>query len=729
MRHIKLAIVYFMLAALCIPLTAQDNDPAATVRAFLDGWNAKDTASMWGTLTIQSQDEYPQQVFTNRYTVANDAMGFESLTYTIRDTKIQGVTAAVHYDVVITSGMFGQLDDPDRTMRLVNTNGRWGVAWSSMDIFAELPSVGQLTSAGQLAARARIYDRDGEVIAGTGNVMALYTARQNIPNEDSCKSLLSNVTRRPYVAFDRQFALYNSESVFFISEITEEDFRARESQLVSQCAVVAYQRSARRVYFGNNVMSHVVGYLGQMSPEQEATYLPRGYSTGDVIGQGGVERMYETTLAGTPDRVLRITEPGGTVLREFATSGGTLPNPIQMTIDRDLQRATAQAIFDAYDYAYPNWGNPEISYEGAAVVLDVNTGAVLAMASFPLFDPLLFDPDAFEPRRRVELLGQVNNDSRRPLINHAIQDRYTPGSVYKLITAYAGLSEDIFNPEDIFSCGLTWDGRPFGDDQNSRSDWRLTDGMDPAGEITPAQAIMSSCNPFFYETGAKLYNAKRDVQAQYARMLGLGESYNIYGGTLPEASADLGNPQFTSAAIMTAVGQYNVTIPPIQMAVATATIANGGTAYKPYIVQQIGGFDGTQIAQTFTPQILHDNEFAPGVLESLQTGMCGTTTDERLGTAYERFRNAPYSVCGKTGSAQTGRYPHAWFVAYAPADNPQIAVAVVVTQSLEGSQVAAPIARRIFDFYFSAPNTHPYPEWWAVGPYVPLNIPEGSTGG
>ncbi|MBK8134988.1 MAG: hypothetical protein IPK52_03965 [Chloroflexi bacterium] len=564
MQLTRKSLLLVLLAAMCIPLSAQDTGPEQTVSAFLSAWNIKDSAAMWSALSRQSQDAYPQQVFENRYTVANTAMGLDRLTFTITGSSIQGLTARVDYDVVVTSGLFGQINDPNRTMRLVNDNGRWGIAWSSMDIFAELPSIGELTSDGRLKERGNIYDRDGQIIAGPGVIVTLYTARQRIADETACKSLLARVTRRPYAAFDRLFATMTiAETIFYLGEINQTDYLANESSLTSVCGVTTLERQGR-TYFGNNAMSHTAGYIGQMSAEQQGEYVSRGYSVGDMIGQGGVERMLERDLAGTPDRVLRITEPGGTVLREFASTGGTDPLPVQLTIDRDLQLVVAQAMADAYDYAYPNWGNPTVSGDGAAVVLDVRTGEILAMVSFPLFDPLLFDPNSPEPARRVELLQQVASDTRQAFFNHAVQSRYTPGSVYKLITATAVLNEGLIAPGELFTRALRWQGRPVGDDVDSRPDWRETDEYPPAGDITPAEAIMASCNPFFFQFGAELFNAQGNRQAEYARMLGLGEAYNIFGGTIKEATADVDNPTFTSEAISVAVGQRNVTVPPFR---------------------------------------------------------------------------------------------------------------------------------------------------------------------
>lgn len=738
MRFTRTLILCVVFALLCVPGAAQDPGPANTVSAFLSAWSAKDMVAMWNLLSYESQIAYPQDVFINRYTVANTAMSFESLTHTVKSTKIQGLTAAVEYDVVITTSTFGLINDPNRTMRLVNREGRWGVAWSSMDIFAELPSIGELTSDGRLKPRAAIYDRNGDPIASSGTITTLYAVKQNMSGgQNYCKSLFASILRRPYAAFDQLFASYITDDAdMYIGQMSQSDFLPWASELTNACGVWTLETDNRRAYYGSNAVAHAVGYLGQITAEQQADYVSRGYAIDDLIGQSGVERMFERTLAGTPDRVLRITEPGGTVLREFATTGGVNPTPVQMTIDRDLQLAVAQAMADAYDYAYGNWGNPVLSSEGSAIVLDVKTGEILALVSYPLFDPLLFDPALPQPNGRLAVLQTVVSDTRRPLRNHAIEDRYTPGSTYKLATAVAVMAEGLIAPGETFDCQYEWYGREFGDDRDVRTDWRNDEDKSefpPAGIITPAQAIMASCNPFFYQYGALLFRqgGMPFKLAEYARALGLGPAYNVFGGTVPEAVAELDNPSAASLAISVSVGQRDVAIPPIQMAALVATIANGGTVYKPHIVKQVGGFDGTPVTQTFTPEVINTFDFDPAILEEVREGMCGATTDEFYGTAYIRFLDAPYVVCGKTGTAQTMQNAHAWFVSYAPADDPQIAVVVVNSLTLHGSQVSAPIARRIYDYYFGVEprRVKEYPPWWNTDPFQPLVIPDGSTGG
>jgi penicillin-binding protein 2 len=714
------ALIVFCMLPLTLHAQGTQGTPREVVAAFLEAWNAQDLTRMYSLLSPQSQEFFAQQVFDLRYQLTHETMAFEGVTYTLGDERIQGVTAAVKYDVVVTSGAFGEIVDTGRTMRLVENNGIWGIAWSSMDIFDALTADSTIAAVGRLPTRANVYDRNGQPVAGPGTVIALYVNRQSMGNEEACIGLMTRITRRPSSSFRSLISQYNPESNFFLEELNGDILEANRGEIESYCGIQFTNERSTRTYYGNNAGAHAIGFIGPITAEQEAQYRRRGYNSTDLVGQNGVERVFESNLAGQPARVLRIVEPGGTVLRELGSSEGAPSAPVQMTIDRDLQVAVAQALADAYEYAQPNWGG--VAGAGAAVVLDVNTGAVLALASFPPIDPHLFDRESENPGRQ-SLLGIVVGDPREPLANHVTQNQYSPGSVFKIITAGAVLNEGLIRPDETFMCDLYWDGRPFGDTQERRQDWRVVDEMPAAGEITPAQAIMSSCNPFFWQYGALLFReVSRDTLAEYSQRMGLGQQYGLFPGA-PEATGLLPVPPNTPTAINESVGQGDISIPPIGMAVVTAAIANGGTVYKPYIVQQIGGFDDTDIIQRIDPQVLNELDFNPGVIETIQEGMCGVISDQNLGTAYIRFDNAPYTLCGKTGTAQTAQYPNAWFVAYAPADNPQVAIAVMVSQSLEGSQIAAPITRRILDYYFSAPEWEPFPDWWAIGPYTPLSNP------
>jgi penicillin-binding protein 2 len=533
------------------------------------------------------------------------------------------------------------------------------------------------------------------------------------------------------------FEQYSTDTRFYVGEVDLDVYTSRAGDLLSICAIAEQNTIERqtRHYYRGNAVSHVTGHIGQIPADSLQTWLDRGYESGDLIGISGIEAAYETQLSGQPERLLRITEPGGIAVRELGSTEGTPPQPITLTIDRELQAEVAQALADAYNYAEPNWGARGISTGAAAVVMDVNTGAILAMSSYPLYEPDVFNPDTacctLIPA--TDRITELFTDTRTPLFNRVVQGQFSPGSVFKIVTTAAAAQEDIRDPNEIFYCGLDWpEGPDFGDTVGFiRQDWRASEPEEfrfPTGDINMSGALTSSCDPFFYQMGAQLFSERGPTTLMdYARRMGLGAPTGInYYGT--DAVGQLPTPNSVSAAINTAIGQGDVQVSPLQMVRLTAAIANGGTVYQPYLVEQVGGLDGTDVSFQAQPTVIGEIGIDEASLEIVRKGMCDVTTNETLGTAVWPFEGVTYHACGKTGTAQTSRYPNAWFVSYVPADNPQIAITVMAEQSLEGSQVAAPITRRIIDFYLNQPWPG-YPPFWSEGPYTPLNIPQGGTGG
>ncbi len=695
-------------------------EPADILAAFIDAWASEEYEAMYRLIAARSRELYPLQRFINQYTEAHSVIRFAGVSHKLKMVAHQGTTAIIHYDVLISSPTFGEIADDNRVMRLVQEGG-WKIAWSSMDIFDGMSSRARLTERADFPPRADIYDRNGALLAEEeGQVYSLYVIKQDMRDVEDCLATLAEATLQQISTLRGIFANYLAETRFHVAEMDPERYATYREALTRDCAIARTEGAFSKVlsydsrsYYGHGIATHVVGYIGAVPADELERWEARGRSAGDLVGRAGIEEAYEDTLAGRPQRYLRIVGDGNTVIRELAGALGAAPSAVTLTIDRDLQEITAQAMADAVSYAVPNWGG--ITAGGAIVALDINTGEILALASYPSFDPHIFNPTTLYNIGNAVL--RLDRDIRNPFVNKALAEQYTPGSVYKIVTALAAASERIWEPEAIFDCGYIWRGGDYGDSEESRTDWRLLEDRDPTGPVTMPQALAASCNPFFYEMGALMYREDPLMQVRYAELLGFGTPGGLTGLAI-EAAGTVAPPREPAAAINNAIGQGEVTVTVLQMAQLTALIANGGQLYQPYIVSHIGQKGEADYRLVNEPTLKARLPLDAEALGVVRDGMCMVTTVRDLGTAEFVFRSAPYQLCGKTGTAETAGNPHAWFVAYYPRENPEIAFAGVMAQSREGSEVVAPMIRRIIDVYYRYP-IEPFPDWWEE-PYIPV---------
>jgi penicillin-binding protein 2 len=721
-------ITLLVLLGASLPVRAQ-GDPAQVVTSFLAAWAAQDYTAMYNLLSDISREQYTQPVFQEIYAEAGSEASIESLSFALLGSRVQGTSAAVTYDLTLVSPIFGTITDAGRTMRLVSGSRGWGVAWSSMDIFDGMTAGSRLEVSRRRLPRGEILDRNGlALVEAEGTIIPLFGSKNTMFGVEECLDLLASVFRRQRYDLVNRFQPFAPETIFYLGVIDSETQALRGQELIDTCGTSGsdqFSSSVRRYVLGGGAV-HLTGYVGQIPAERLPALQAQGYGEGDLIGISGVEQQYERELAGQAEQVLQVVSANGIVIRSIGSKEGSAPVDVRLTVDRELQRAVSEALLNAFNYAEPNWAAPGIASGAGLVVLDVNTGAVLAMASYPFFDPYLFVQSQI-PDRGLFIGELVNDQVRRPLSDRALQDQYFPGSTFKIITTAAAVAEGVM-PEPTFFCDLSWDGRQqYGDTSSPRSDWRILEPPDskyyqtPAGDVTPELALAASCNPFFYEMGARLFTQRGpNLLADFARRMGLGGPTGLAG--FPEAAGRLQNPTSVESNINIAIGQ-EVQVTVLQMARMVAGVANGGTLYRPYLVERVGDETVNQ------PLAVAAFDFSDAVMQAVQDGMCEVVTNPDLGTAYAVFEGVPYTVCGKTGTAQSGRRePHGWFVAFAPADNPQVAVAAMVEYSREGSETAAPIVRRVLDAYFGAEPVG-YPDWWNSGPYVPLEAPDGvSTG-
>lgn len=695
------------LAVLPSPTPEQFTLDAAerAARAFLEAWRSIDFEAMHHWTTFASQEATPLADFKTLYQQSHFTMSLQSLSYQITSQLRETPSMVIfNYDVTFTTDLLGEFTDTNRVLRLAFDPAvqDWRVAWSPGDIFAGMGNGGGLRLEPRIPARANIYDSDGNILADqNGRVVTVSVIKREIVNYETClvglaASLGKSVEDIQATLDERAFDWIAELGV--IEPITYVD---THEQLERDCNAQFRDRPTRR-YANGTLMPHILGYVGYPDEADIPAIEAAGFPQDAILGRSGVEASWDETLRGRPGGRLIIVSPnGGQVV---ITEGASKPSEsIWLTIDSDLQAFATRAIDTAYKNASAAWAPG--SKGASAVVLDLHSGAVLAMVSYPTFDNNAFNPfPSMGKAAGQAIVTQVQGDPRRPQLNRATLGIYPAGSTFKIVDTIAAADSGVYALDERYTCFGTWNRDIL------RTDW-LAGGH---GNQTLPQALMNSCNPYFYETGYQLNEADPFILPNYAKRLGLGDVTGFRD--LPESAGTIPDPDWLrlrgitwtfSDAVNMAIGQGYVDVTPLQMARLVAAVGNGGDLIRPQLVQQVGIL-GENSSYTLESDVMSEIDIKPEVMDMTREAMCNVTGVQG-GTAEHIFRFSPLQdigVCGKTGTAQSSSpLPHAWFVAYAPRENPQIAIAVMVENSGDGSAVAAPITMQILEYFFFGDET------------------------
>ena len=441
---------------------------------------------------------------------------------------------------------------------------------------------------------------------------------------------------------------------------------------------VTIKTAAARVY-NTKLAAHILGTVGAIWQEEwrsdEATgyvgYADKGYNMNDLVGKDGVEKAFEEYLHGKDGKRLITTDENGKITGELYTRKPQPGGTVALTLDIDLQQVVEETLAETIQGMMD-----KDSYQrgGAAAVIEVGTGEVLALASYPTYDLETFNQD-YE-----ELVA----DERLPMFNRATQGIYAPGSTFKLCTSAAALEEGIITPSTIIEDRGIY--TYYKDPQPMCWIWRQA-GM-THGRINVSQAIVDSCNYFYYEVGRLTGIKKLD---EYATAFGLGQSTGIEIG---DASGVLASPEWAEAhdrewtdgqTITAAIGQSYNLFTPLQLANYVATLVSGGEHYEAHLLKTVKSYDNSRIIDVYNKGPLNDMELSDSTVAAITKGMHDLTHDS-LTSAFSR---CVVEAGAKTGSAQVGTdIANGTFVAYAPYDDPQIAIAIVVEKGGSGSLLA-----------------------------------------
>ncbi len=455
---------------------------------------------------------------------------------------------------------------------------------------------------------------------------------------------------------------------------------------------VEVRSAAVRRYPNRKLGAHVLGYTGEISEEELENATFDDYATGDVVGKTGAERQFETVLRG--DKGFRLLEVDATgrarrVLREAVAVPG---RDVVLTLDRDVQKVAEEALSYAMDEArrqkFPR------AKAGAVVALDVKSGEVLAMASAPTYDPEVFIGGVTE----AEWKRLNSKNSEYPLNNRAVMAGYPPGSTFKVITGLAGLRQGLTGEWTTFFCPGKWTEMG---EQWPKWCWQKRGH----GTLDFRDGVSHSCDVVFYEIGHELYRrGKEELQAE-ARSFGLGSVTGIdlpgeVKGRVPDAAwkRDFNEnyPEYRTwlpgDTVNLAIGQGDALTTPLQLAAVYAGLANGGSVMSPHILKEVRDAEGRPVLAA-ERKVLAKGDVTASNLDVIGRSLVDVTTQ---GTAKGAFAGFPVPVAGKTGTSQVaGKDDYALFAAYAPADEPRYAVAIVIEQGGHGGSVAAPAARMV----------------------------------
>ena len=687
--------------------------PDGLARAFYRAWETFDYDGMYSLLSPQSQALVPRADFRQRYEGAMTTARVQAVRAQAQALRQDGDLAEFSVRVTWETAVVGPIIR-DHTMRLAfdTQANRWGVAWHEGLILPEMEGGGRLNLEYRIPARANIYDRDGLALAYQGSVISLGIIPGEIEDETGLLNALSPVIGRPTEDIRAIYASLPPSWYVPIGDIPEATMQ--EHALTLQPFIgkgLAPPRSRlARIYPQQGVAPHMVGYVAVIPADVEANYIAQGYRGDELVGRSGLERWGEDYLNGERGGRLSVVGSSGEFITMVQERDPRQARSVYTTIEREFQAKVENALAQAIR-THP------LGRAGSVVVLDVKTGAVLAMASYPTYNPAIFDQVQAEAQAA---LGQVLNDPTQPLLNRVTQGAYPTGSIFKVVTLAAGLQSGQYTMQSRYTSTGTWTRLGGGIVMN---DWR------PGGHgtVTMAQAIIVSCNSCFYDMGLNMNSQDPWLFPTVAREFGLGAptglQLNEAAGLIPDPDwkiNNIGEGWAPGDAVNMAIGQGYVQATPLQIATIFAAIANDGVMMQPTVVDRIGAGGGAPEERWPVRQV-GQLPYTPEALVTLQDALWQVANNENIGTAAFQFVGLPIQTAGKTGTAEAPpRSPHAWYGGYAPAapytlpdgrviSEPEIAVVVMVEHAGEGSAVAVPIFRRIIELYYGITPVAPFP--------------------
>ena len=585
----------------------------------------------------------------------------------------------VGYNVTLDKAYLTRGEENEIILRLLDLLEQADEEWiDKLPITTEAPFA---FYEGQEDAIAKLKDfLEVGVYTGVEDVMSWLIERYGLeeytPEEQRRLAGVRYQMERQGFSITNPYTLAEDVAISTVIQIKERSFELSGVMVVE---------STIREYVEGDIAPHLVGRIGPIYAEEYAELKDKGYAMNDIIGKGGIEEAFESELRGENGLRTITLNSNGEVVDSTVTQSPKPGNSIMLTIDIDIQRAAQQAMEEQILWLQENGeeGEGKEATAGAVVAIDVKTGEVLAMASYPTYNLDTFNEDY------NDLLANEDN----PLFNRALQGTYAPGSIFKPLVGVAGLEEGLISRYYTYTCDHVY--TYYEDYQPTCLGWH------PGFNVMDALRV--SCNIFFYDLGRQL---GIDPIVDYAEKFGLGQPTGI---ELPEAAGHISSPEFFDEldelwnpgdVLQASIGQGKSLFSPVQLATYTATLANSGVRMRTHLVKSIKTYSLDETVEDISPEVMADVELERSTVNTIREGMIRASGQNGYsGTSGAYFGDYPIPVASKTGTPETSAFPNGTYICYAPANDPQIAVAVVIENGFHGYWGAS-VAKAIFDEYF-----------------------------
>ncbi|MCK5654995.1 MAG: penicillin-binding protein 2 [Candidatus Aureabacteria bacterium] len=529
--------------------------------------------------------------------------------------------------------------------------------------------------------RGNIYDHDKKLLADSRPSYNVILIEEDIKDKEKTILFLEETLDIGRKYIEKKLGEYRYQPytpVVIKRDISLETVASIEEDDLDYPGVVVERVPVRHYVYGS-VGSTFLGYVGRISGIEYKSRKDKGYSVEDVIGRTGIEKEYEAFLRGKPGGMQVQVDSLGYRDKVLKTQPSVRGYDIYTTVDIDLQRDVEKTFKDIA--------------AGVVIVMNPRNGNILAMASKPSFNPNVFSGSA-----AGEEISRLINNKSSPLLNRAVRGFYPPGSIFKLVVMLAFLERNGFSVSAAYTCNGEF---PYGD--TVFNCWN----KEGHGQVSLLNAVKYSCNVYFFNEGLK---CGVDSIINKAKSFGFGEKtgIDISGELSPELPArnwkkrKFGQPWYKGDTVNLSIGQGYMLVTPIQTAVFLSAIANGGKIYRPRTVQYVAQHDTQNKVKEFLPFVRREPPVRQKQLDIIKESMWKVVS-ERGGTGMAAAVEG-FDVCGKTGTAEYGKGTHAWFCGFAPRDNPEVVVVVLVEGGESGGKSAAPIAGEIFKSYLKNKN-------------------------